>query len=316
MNIKYRIQSKLWKKITVLVAIAAILVVGMPSNILYASTDTQLVTTVTAQYNQQFVTSDEGEEVEYTTSETRTFDMSPTSNAQSLVDQGYTYVESQEDALTTLAVAISNCTAEVDLCFDEGTVDCAKLFATIALCKGSLTTYSNYNIQSYSAQYSRNYVRISFGWIQSATETEAVELAMQILVPILNQGTDYQKILAVHDFICNRINYDYDTLNGKADKFAAFDGLYGYSAVCSGYAMLFQKFMEEMGIESYIASGIVNGGGHAWNVVKVGGQWYHVDCTWDGQDVATYHNFFLKGSISSGYSVWGGAQLSMYDYAG
>ncbi|WP_033162424.1 hypothetical protein [Sharpea azabuensis] len=34
---------------------------------------------------------------------------------------------------------------------------------------------------------------------------------------------------------------------------------------------------------------------HIWNVVRVDGKDYFVDCTWDGAEVETTYDYYLKG---------------------
>ena len=38
---------------------------------------------------------------------------------------------------------------------------------------------------------------------------------------------------------------------------------------------------QAMGYECVCIAGVSGGGPHMWNMVKVGGLWYHVDVTWD-----------------------------------
>ena len=114
--------------------------------------------------------------------------------------------------------------------------------------------------------------------------------------------TDMEKIKAVHDWIINHTSYDYDnykagTVPYKSHTMASViqDGV----AVCDGYCKAFQFFMDVLGIECEIQTGQ----NHAWNRVKVGGQWYLVDCTWDDpiyyyngvrQEVLQYRYFMVR----------------------
>lgn len=56
--------------------------------------------------------------------------------------------------------------------------------------------------------------------------------------------------------------------------------------VCADYSCLFQKMCEAIGLESVIVTGLSRkpngraGGDHAWNAVKIGGQWRLLDATW------------------------------------
>ena len=48
-------------------------------------------------------------------------------------------------------------------------------------------------------------------------------------------------------------------------------------AVCAGYAKAFQLLLNALGIEcTYVTSDT-----HAWNLVRLEGDYYHIDATWD-----------------------------------
>ena len=69
------------------------------------------------------------------------------------------------------------------------------------------------------------------------------------------------------------------------------------TAVCSGYAKAYEAMLDAAGIPNETITGYA-GGYHAWNLVQVDGQWYHVDTTWDdpttqGGDYIRY-TYFLK----------------------
>jgi len=51
--------------------------------------------------------------------------------------------------------------------------------------------------------------------------------------------------------------------------------------VCEGYAKTMEILLEKAGIETYYVTGKANGGGHAWNIVKLDGDYFHIDTTWD-----------------------------------
>ena len=55
--------------------------------------------------------------------------------------------------------------------------------------------------------------------------------------------------------------------------------------MCAGYAKAYQLILNRMGIEcGYITGNAVNdmvSGPHAWNYVRLDGNYYQVDVTWD-----------------------------------
>lgn len=104
-----------------------------------------------------------------------------------------------------------------------------------------------------------------------------------ILAQITNSDmSDRQKVDAVVQWMCAHISYDYNfgsnNYRDGRDKYAEYvidDGL----AVCEGYANVFEAFMFRLGIPCTNNSGHAKGP-HAWNSVKIDGNWYVIDVTW------------------------------------
>ena len=125
---------------------------------------------------------------------------------------------------------------------------------------------------------------------QEAKLTAAVAEAMTTLQ--LNGLSEAKKIIKIHDYICNHVDYSYNSTEEQI--YTAYGALCTGKAVCQGYAVLFYRLCKEAGLSVRIISGTGNGGAHAWNIVRIGSKYYNVDCTWDGQDEATYNEFLLK----------------------
>lgn len=160
-------------------------------------------------------------------------------------------------------------------------------------------------------QRSRNRWDLTFDRLSTNAEEEAVDAMVGQLLPAFNKGTDYEKIRAVHDYLSGTIAYSFNTVYNEADERSGYDGLYHKTTVCTGYALLFQKFMDEMGIPCYIGTG----SNHAWNIVMLDDQWYHVDCTNDRQNGKVVYNYFLIGSDKTGYTEWSYIPLASTGYA-
>ena len=99
-----------------------------------------------------------------------------------------------------------------------------------------------------------------------------------------NSMSTREKVKAVHDWLCIHVAYDHDNSQNHTipTRSHNIEGPVKYGvAVCDGYAKTFLAFMETLGIECEKIRGTANGGGHAWNKVKVDGTWYWIDVTWD-----------------------------------
>ena len=75
-------------------------------------------------------------------------------------------------------------------------------------------------------------------------------------------------------------------------QYTAYGALIDKTSVCQGYAVLLYRMLLEAGIDCRVISGYGNGGGHAWNIVRLNGKYYNVDATWDASWPGS--PFFMK----------------------
>ena len=131
-------------------------------------------------------------------------------------------------------------------------------------------------------------------------DEECIAMAEALLPQIVTaQMSEYEMVKAIHDYIVNNTQYDYDRLlNGTVPDISHSPlGVLQYGvAVCQGYAYAFELLCDLSGIECDFVGGVAGGGGHAWNQVKVDGKWYNVDTTWD--DPIYYFNGVLTPYLS------------------
>ena len=105
----------------------------------------------------------------------------------------------------------------------------------------------------------------------------------------LDESSQYEKVKAIHDYICDHVKYD-----DEEEKYSAYEGLYSGETVCQGYSLLAYKMLTDAGVPVKIISGKGFGESHGWNIVKIGPKWYYLDVTWDDSEGS--RNYFLKGS--------------------
>lgn len=115
--------------------------------------------------------------------------------------------------------------------------------------------------------------------IQYRTTKEQEQYIDSELSRILNnlidsRMTNIEKIKAVNDYIVKIYKYD-DSL--KSDN--VYSALTTKTTICQGYAMTAYKMLNMIGIDCRIISGEKSGVSHAWNLVNIDGQWYHLDIT-------------------------------------
>lgn len=131
-------------------------------------------------------------------------------------------------------------------------------------------------------------------WLDSSEIEQKYEEFWNATTPILFYASklpdEMSKIKYVHDYICLSTEYDYDALDSgnTGGKYqTAYSGAVEYKTVCAGYTTLFQYYMQNLGIPcTYLSSA-----GHAWNLLKVNGQYYQMDVTWnDTKQIPPYYN--------------------------
>ena len=122
----------------------------------------------------------------------------------------------------------------------------------------------------------------------SAYDRDIYDQATKVLDKVLKNGmSDYEKEVAVYSWIVQNVNYDWTHQDRMADtpreSFTPYGGLVNHKAVCLGYAATFQLLMDLAGVECITVVGAAHrsSSDHGWNMVRLGGNWYCVDVTWD-----------------------------------
>ena len=121
--------------------------------------------------------------------------------------------------------------------------------------------------------------------------------------------SDEDIILALHDALMKKVEYDDDNYNNNTVPtidHRAYSAIVGDVSVCQGYTLAYMHLLDRMGIETkFIPSTELN---HAWNAVKLDNEWYHIDLTWDDEaDKNGSHIFFLlsdKKMQERGHKSW------------
>lgn len=118
---------------------------------------------------------------------------------------------------------------------------------------------------------------------------------------------DLMKVRAIYTWIIHHISYDEEAYrNGnKRINQHNLDILRRQRAVCFGYASLFRDMCSEASLAADVISGYSKGtltarpnleeADHAWNAVRIDGQWYLLDATWDSSLLDKANVFVQSG---------------------
>lgn len=119
--------------------------------------------------------------------------------------------------------------------------------------------------------------------------------------------TDEQKADAVYTWIMQNNTYDYEVTQSGADvtqsvKQPAYyiEGVLDYGfAVCDGISKTYTLMCAIAGLDCVRVvgdAGSVIKSGHAWNKVKIDGEWYTVDATWGDSKIGLLNKEYELGS--------------------
>lgn len=204
----------------------------------------------------------------------------------------------------------------------------------IAACIGGLSAVADdypmiYWIDGFDMQYAYNYTVSGGKYIitilgivvlpsyntSAYSDLNSVQAAYNDMKSVVDSieikgNTRYEKLKNIHDFIAERVVYDPylgGTNENPTDHYPTSVFLAPYTTVCEGYAEAFKILCDKAGIPCIVVVGDANGGGHAWNYVKMeDNKWYAVDLTWDDQgDYGTFYDWFLVGSASTNENFGG-----------
>lgn len=133
------------------------------------------------------------------------------------------------------------------------------------------------------------------------TDAEIRKLADAVVAKVVTPGMgDYETAKALHDWLVLNCKYDMRLYSGNMPdvSYTAYGPLKYGTSVCAGYAKAYEALLKSAGMEAEYVTGDTDRGGHAWNIVKVDGEWYHVDVTWDDpipdREGYVRYNYFLK----------------------
>jgi hypothetical protein len=150
-------------------------------------------------------------------------------------------------------------------------------------------------------------------------DLKATRVVTDLIQPTMK---DYEKLLILHDYIVDNTAYDIENYrNGSipASSRSVYGVLVKGIAVCEGYANALKKLLDLAGVESMIVVGRTESDAHAWNLVKIGGSYYHVDPTWNdpitssGKQILRHDYFNVTDQVLEKTHQW---NRSLYPIAG
>ena len=116
----------------------------------------------------------------------------------------------------------------------------------------------------------------------------------ELLAGISVSNSDYEKAKYVFEILIQNVDYDASMVNNQ-NIISVF---LSRATVCQGYACATQYLLNKLGVPSTIVTGMAEGESHAWNLVRLDGNYYYMDTTWgnsryldDSSQIEKYVNY-------------------------
>ncbi len=133
---------------------------------------------------------------------------------------------------------------------------------------------------------------------ENKTKSKIIDILNHRVFP---KQKDYEIELALYKYLVDNVKYsktvenDQIYITSSPSTHTMFGTLIDQVAVCDGYAKSLMYLLNSCGIPTKFVGGTSENMGHAWNIVKIQGKYYHVDATWgdtDDEYSASYYQYF------------------------
>ncbi len=223
-------------------------------------------------------------------------------NGERLVALYDTLVDGAQKGLTEISLFVLEAVGIKDITYSE--MDCAI----------NAVRYDNpqfFYVDYFGFSYSPSTQIVDYPYVsyledvntdEARAEFEAAAEQFIVDAGVKNGMSEYEIALLLHDAIVEHVEY----VLGAENDHNAYGALIGGKAVCEGYAELYQYLLYLCGIQAHAVTGTA-GEAHMWNLVRLDGEYYMSDPTWDdpignntGRVVYEYFNVTTEKMRSEG----------------
>lgn len=215
----------------------------------------------------------------------------------------YDYLSNEEkDVYNQISAAVSNGLSTIDETLEDFN---AEIFDRIFFYSFLVDNPQYFNVRANSSSWyntgtKQTTARFDIKYIYTDERYNAKMdkingIAKQLKASLSDNADDFAKAKAIYDYIIDNCEYDNDytgeSLKEKESTASCADGaLLEHKAVCTGYSRAFKLLANKLGIDCTC----IENGEHEWNLVKLEGNFYHIDVTWGDNDYDRYKYFCLS----------------------
>lgn len=234
---------------------------------------------VPAETSYHIIYADTGESVKRTEKPVETRFVDPPAEMTSRY--GYDRLSDDEKEIyDRINEAVRNCEKKVEIPnIDESGTLYSRIFELIRIENSAYFHLADRRVGDTSIGAQSFTVELTYKYTPEELNTmlHSVEAAAAgIMSRVTGDMSDYEKLKLFHDSLITGCASD--TSGEYADTI--YGALVDGKALCEGFAKAFSYLCNLAGIENVIVTGNTSSA-HMWNMVRLDGNWYHVDVTWD-----------------------------------
>ena len=215
------------------------------------------------------------------------------------------HVKSRQDILNVIYTILNHGITDFTFYCDKDYERCTDDLSDISQDQVLLSTINNFvsPYNSYEKVYfkisSYGEVNMSIDKLYSDEEIRSIESKIAEFETInIKEGMSVRdKIKAFHDYLINNSVYDKERANAiengndtqSSNSHKATGPLVYGMALCSGYSDAMKIYLDKLGVPNYK----ISNSNHIWNLVKLDGEWLHLDLTWDDPVTTDGSNILL-----------------------
>ena len=195
--------------------------------------------------------------------------------------------ESEKIVYDQMLDAILNYGEEVTLSTMKGIL-LEKIYACIKADYGGLFWIESYRFTVYKKNKNTKILSFTPNFKMTEKERDVMQARIDQKVEKYLKGLDkdaddFEKVRYVYEKLIEKVDYNWKAKNSQNIMSVFIGG----ETVCQGYSDAMQYMLQKLGVECMVISGSANDGPHAWNLVKLDGDWYYLDITWGN---SAYHD--------------------------
>ncbi len=117
--------------------------------------------------------------------------------------------------------------------------------------------------------------------LKARIDAFVTEIERMMNEAIRTDYTDFEKTIAIYDYMGKNFQYDFSTIDGNTvDEFSDYACLMTKKGICCEISGAYEYLLLQCGVEAMTFSGQGESGFHEWTYVLIGGKGYHIDATW------------------------------------